>query len=221
MTAETPAGRTVAELGEAGVATVYEAYGRRGLVEHEWQVVAPGRRVAGPARTARCASGDNRAVHEALSRVQPGEVLVLAMDEPAPVALVGDLLATQAVAQGAVGILVDAAVRDSAELSGMPLAVLARWRSARGATKTQRGAVDVPVTVGGATIEPGDVVVLDDDGATAVSREDVDETLIAVRTRLEKEAGLRVRWARGELSYDAYGMRAEDEDGSAEGGMAS
>jgi len=203
----------VADLGAAGVATVYEACGRRGLLEREWVRVTPGRRTAGPARTVRCASGDNRAVHEAMGRIRPGEVLVVAMDEPVPAAVIGDLLATQAVARGAVGLLVDAAVRDVDDLLGMPLTVHARWVNARGATKEHRGAVDEPVEIGGTAVEPGDLVVLDDDGATSVPQGEIAAAADAVRARLEKERGLRARWAAGELSYDAYGLRAEDEGG--------
>ncbi|GGF46264.1 methyltransferase [Marmoricola endophyticus] len=201
----------VAELGAAGVATVYEAAGRSGLLEEQWQQVTPGRRVAGRACTVLCGPGDNRAVHEALAHVRPGDVLVVTMDEPAPAAVVGDLLATQAVAQGVVGLLIDAAVRDTAELGQMPLTVHARWRNARGATKAHRGAVDVPVVVGGTRVAPGDVVVLDDDGAAVVPSGEAGRVLDAVRARLQKESALRARWAKGELSYDAYGLRAEDE----------
>ena len=202
------------ELAEAGVATVYEAYGRRGLLDHEWIPLTPGSRVAGPARIASCGQGDNRAVHEVMTRVRPGDVLVLTMPEPEPVALLGDLLATQAEAHGAAGILVNAAVRDSADLALMRCPVWTRWRRVRGATKNVRGSVDVPVEIGGTTVAPGDVVVLDDDGATAVAAADLDDVLVAVRQRLAKEDGLRRRWAAGEFSYDVYGMRAADEDSS-------
>jgi 4-hydroxy-4-methyl-2-oxoglutarate aldolase len=202
---------TMRQLAEAGVATVYEAYGRRGLIEGPWDVLTPGRGVAGPARTAFCGPGDNRAVHEVMAHVQPGEVVVLTMENPEPAALVGELLATQAVAQGAVGVLVDAAVRDCAQLANMPLTTLTRWRNVRGATKTERGRVNVEVVVGQAVVRPGDVVVLDDDGATCVRAEDVDGLLEDVRARIDKERGLLTRWQAGELSYDAYGLRAEDE----------
>lgn len=207
----------VAELGCAGVATVYEAAGRRGLIDGPWDLVTPGRRVAGPAVTALCEPGDNRAVHEAVTMLAPGDMLVVASEEPAPVALVGDLLATQIAARGAVGVLVDAAVRDTAELAAMPVAVSARWRHALGATKEFRGAVGKPVTVGGTRIDPGDIVVVDGDGAVVVRRDEVTATVVAVRERILKEAGLRARWANGELSYDVYGMRAEDEGVPASG----
>jgi 4-hydroxy-4-methyl-2-oxoglutarate aldolase len=199
------------ELAQAGVATVYEAYGRRGLLDVELFTLTPGSRVAGPARTALCGQNDNRAVHEVMAHVRPGEILVLTMPEAAPVALFGDLLATQALTAGAAGVLVDAAVRDSADLARLPMPVWARWRRATGATKNERGSVNVPVTVGGTVIEPGDVLVLDDDGATAIAASDVDSAVAAVRARVATEDGLRKRWAAGELSYDAYGMRAEDE----------
>lgn len=200
-----------AELAEAGVATVYEAYGRRGLLDVDLVPLTPGRSVAGPARIALCGQDDNRAVHEVMAHVQPGEILVLTMPRPAPVALFGDLLATQAHTAGVAGVLVNAAVRDSAELAMMDMPVWTRWRRATGATKELRGKVNVPVEIGGTVIAPGDVLVLDEDGVTAVARSDVDSALDAVRQRVAKEDGLRKRWAAGELSYDAYGMRAEDQ----------
>src|SRR6476469_3846922 len=198
------------ELAEAGVATVYEAYGRRGLLDVDLFSVVAGSLKKNPARIALCGQGDNRAVHKVMAYARPGEILVLTMPGAAPVALFGDLLATQAVAAGVAGVLVDAAVRDSADLARLDLPVWSRWRRATGATKDTRGYVNVSVTVGGTEIAPGDVLVLDDDGATAIARSDVDSALTAVRERLAKEDGLRRRWAAGELSYDAYGMRAED-----------
>jgi 4-hydroxy-4-methyl-2-oxoglutarate aldolase len=199
------------ELAEAGVATVYEAYGRRGLLDVDLTPLAAGGRAAGPARIALCGQNDNRAVHEVMAHLQPGEILVLTMPEAAPVALFGNLLATQAQTAGAAGVLVNAAVRDSADLATLAMPVWTRWRRATGATKNTRGSVNLPVTIGGTEIAPGDVLVLDDDGATAIRTSDVDSALVAVRERIAKEDGLRKRWAAGELSYDAYGMRAEDE----------
>ncbi|MCC5036710.1 4-carboxy-4-hydroxy-2-oxoadipate aldolase/oxaloacetate decarboxylase [Streptomyces sp. WAC 00631] len=203
-----------AELGRAGVATVYEAYGRRGLIEESWDAVTPGRRTAGPACTVLCGPGDNRAVHEAMDVLRPGEILVVTLAEPEPVAVIGDLLATQAAVRGAAGLLVNAAVRDTAELAGLQMAIHARWRNARGAGKEHRGQVNVPVRVGGTLIEPGDPVVLDDDGATAVRAADVPEVVRAARARIAKEAALRARWQNGEISYDVYGLRAQDSEGS-------
>lgn len=195
-----------AELARLGVATVYEASGREGLVDLAlWQVV-PGSRAAGPARIAACGQGDNQTVHTVLPYLLPGEVLVLTMPAPAPVALLGELLAVQAHRRGAAAVLVDAAVRDVAELRELGLPVWARYLRAAGADKRQPGAIDVPVQVGGATIRPGDLVVLDPDGAVVVAAERAEEIATAARARAEREAGLRARFEAGELSRDLYGF---------------
>jgi 4-hydroxy-4-methyl-2-oxoglutarate aldolase len=135
-------------------------------------------------------------------------VLVLTMPEPAPVALIGDLLATQAQVHGAAAVLVDAAVRDSEELAAMGLPVWARWIRSRGATKDVVGELDVPVVVGGARIRPGDLVVLDADGVTVVAAERAEAVLEASLAREAKEAVKRERLQAGALSYDLDGLRA-------------
>src|SRR5262249_43170384 len=127
--------------------------------------VVPGSRAAGPARTVRCGQNDNLMVHAALAEAQPGEVLVLTMPEPAPVALIGELIATQAQAAGVAAILVDGAVRDFEELKELGLPVWARFVRVSGAEKHVRGEIGGTVNVGGATIRQGDAVVLDADGA--------------------------------------------------------
>jgi 4-hydroxy-4-methyl-2-oxoglutarate aldolase len=201
------------ELARLGMATVYEASGRRGLIDAALVQVVPGSRAAGPARTARCGQGDNLMVHAAMDRLQPGEVLVLTMPEPAPVALIGDLLATQARQRGAAAVLVDAAVRDVEELRAMGLPIWARWVRARGAEKKVVGSLDVTVEVGGANIRPGDVVVLDADGAAVVEQERVDEVVAASREREENERVKRGKLQDGALSYDLDGLRKLVEGG--------
>ena len=196
------------ELARLGAATVYEASGREGLVDLELRQIVSGSRACGPARTVRCGQDDNLMVHAAMARLQAGEVLVLTMPEPAAVALVGDLLATQAQARGAAAILVDAAVRDVEALAAMGLPVWARWVRSRGATKTEVGELDVPVTVGGQQIRPGDLVVLDADGATVVAAERADEILAASCAREEQERIKREKLAAGALSYELDGLRA-------------
>jgi 4-hydroxy-4-methyl-2-oxoglutarate aldolase len=201
----------VSELAELGVATVYEASGREGLIDVDLHQLIPGSRVAGPARTVRCGQGDNLMVHAVMDRAEPGDVLVLAMPEPEPVALIGELLVTQAKARGVAGLLVDAAVRDASELRELGVPVWARWIRVRGATKTSVGAIDEPVKMGGTAIRPGDHVVLDDDGAVVVRRERVDEVLAASRERMEKERAKRAELEGGALSYDLDGLRARVE----------
>jgi len=196
------------ELAALGSATVYEAAGRQGLVDTAFHQVIPGSRVAGPARTVRCGQDDNLMVHAVMASIEPGEVVVLTMPEPRPVALVGELLATQAVGRQAAGLLIDASIRDVEELQQLGLPIWARWVRIRGATKTEPGTIGDPVEVGGCTIETGDAVVLDADGAAVVPRARIDEVLEASRRRAEKERIKRAKLEAGELSYDLDGLRA-------------
>ena len=202
-----------AELASLGSATVYEAGGRRGYVDADLIQVVPGSRVAGPARTVRCGQDDNLMVHAAMAEVQPGEVLVLTMPEPRPVALIGELLATQAKAHGAAALLVDASVRDLEDLVALGLPIWARWIRVRGATKDAPGVIGEPVIVGGAEIRQGDAVVLDVDGVAVVESERTEEVLEAARERAEKERVKRSKLEGGALSYDLDGLRERVEVG--------
>ena len=197
-----------AVLAALGVATVHEAAGRTGVVDLPLIRVVPGSRVAGPARTALCMPGDNTMVHALVAHARPGDVLVLTSAEQAPVAFVGDLLATQAQAQGVAGILVDGAVRDLDELAELGLPIWTRFVRAQGATKGDVGKLDIPVVVGGAEIRPGDLVVMDCDGAVVVPADRVDEMLPVARERAERETAVRQRYRDGDLSYDLQGLRA-------------
>lgn len=191
-----------------GVATVYEAAGRAGLIDIPLLQIIPGSRVAGPARTVQCGQDDNLMVHAVLDQIQPGEVLVLTMPEPAPVALVGELLATQALVHKVAAMLIDASVRDTEELRALGLPIWARWIRVRGATKTIVGAINQPVVVGGATITPGDIIVLDADGAVVVSADRAAQVLHASQEREAREAALRSKLQQGQLTYDLHGLRA-------------
>jgi 4-hydroxy-4-methyl-2-oxoglutarate aldolase len=202
-----------AELARLGAATVYEASGRQGLVDLELKQMVPGSRACGPARIARCGQDDNLMVHAVMAALQPGDVLVLTMPEPAPVALLGDLLATQAQVHGAAAILVDAAVRDSEELAALGLPVWARWVRSRGASKEIVGELDVPVVVGGCEIRPADLVVLDADGVTVVAAERAEDVLGASLAREAMEADKRAKLQSGLLSYELDGLRARVEHG--------
>lgn len=200
-------------LCELGVATVYEASGREGLIDIPLIQLLPDSRVAGPARTVLCGQNDNLMVHAVIEQIQPGEVLVLSMPEPAPVALIGELLATQVKVRGAAGILVDAAVRDVVELIDLGLPIWTRFIRVKGADKKKIGEVNAPVVVGGTAITTGDILILDTDGAVCVRRERADEVLKASEARLLKEGNLRSRLLAGETSYDLHGLRAYVEGG--------
>jgi 4-hydroxy-4-methyl-2-oxoglutarate aldolase len=197
----------LARLRELGAATVYEASGREGLIDIPLIQLLPGNRAAGPARTALCGQDDNLMVHAVIEQIQPGEVLVLSMPEPRPVALIGELLATQVKVRGAAAILVDAAVRDVEELVELGLPIWARFVRVKGATKTRTGELNVPVTVGGMKISPSDILVLDADGAVCVKQERAAEVMKAAEERFAREAGLRKKLLKGEMTYDLHGLR--------------
>ena len=196
-----------ARLSELGVATVYEASGREGLIDMPLIQLLPGSRVAGPARTVLCGQDDNLMVHAVIEQIQVGEVLVLSMPEPAPVALIGELLATQVKVKGAAGIFVDAAVRDVEELVELGLPIWTRFIRVKGASKSKVGELNVTVSVGGAQISPADIVVLDADGGVCVKQERAGEVLQASEARFEKESRLRKKLEAGEISYDLHGLR--------------
>jgi len=196
-----------ARLAELGVATVYEASGREGLIDIPLIQLLPGSRVAGPARTVLCGQDDNLMVHAVIEQIQPGEILVLSMPEPAPVALIGELLATQVKVRKAVGVLVDAAVRDVEELIELGLPIWTRFIRVKGANKTKAGELNPPVTIGGTQISPSDILVLDTDGGVCVKRERIDEVLQASENRFDKETIMREKLFSGEISYDINGLR--------------
>ncbi len=191
-----------------GVATVYEAAGRSGLVDVPLTQIVPGSRVAGPARTVRCGQGDNLMVHAVLDQVQPGEVLVLTMPEAEPVALVGELLATQAQVHQVAALLIDASVRDTEELRALGLPIWARWIRVRGATKTKVGTINETVVVGGTSIAAGDIVVLDTDGVVVVPPQHASRVLEATQARQQREEDLRKQLPAGVLTYDVHGLRS-------------
>jgi 4-hydroxy-4-methyl-2-oxoglutarate aldolase len=190
-----------------GVSTVYEAAGQQGLVDVPLIQLVPGSRAAGPARTVLCGQDDNLMVHAVMAEARPGEILVLTMPEPRPVALVGELLATQAQARGVAGLLVDAAVRDVEELQRLGLPIWSRFVRAGSTSKKARGAIGVPVTVGGARIEQGDVVVMDADGAVVVQAARLIGVAAASEQRAERETALREQLRAGQLTYDLHDFR--------------
>lgn len=198
---------TIDALTSLGVSTVYEASGRTGLVDLELHQIVPRSRVCGPARTVLCAQSDNLMVHAAMAVLEPGEVLVLVMPREEPVALVGDLLATQARVHGAAGMLVGAAVRDVEALRELGLPIWARFVRSRGAARANAGELGAPVQLGGATIRTGDYVLMDADGAVVIARERLQEVLDAAVARERREETNREKFASGVLSIDLYGLR--------------
>lgn len=197
----------IARLAELGTATVYEAAGREGLIDLPLIQVVPKSRVAGKARTVLCGQGDNVMVHACVEQIRPGEIVVLAQPASQAVALIGDMLVTQMQTAGAAGILSNGAVRDFEELVELGVPIWTEFVRVRGATKSEVGLLNVPVALGGNIIHPGDIVVLDADGAITVRPSRLDEVLEKAEVRAAKEESLRKRYQNGERSYDSRGMR--------------
>ena len=205
---ERPAPDLVRALSDYGVATIHEAYRQQGLMRPEIRPVVPGRRVCGPAVTSLNHPGDNLMLHVAIEVSQPGDIIVVATKAPSTDGMLGELIATQCKARGLSAVILDAGVRDSADLNAMDFPVWARAISAAGTSKANPGWVNVPVVCGGVTVNPGDLVVADDDGVVVVGRSDAAAVLEASRARTEKEALSRSRYERGEISLDVNNLRA-------------
>ena len=196
-------------LSTQGVATIHEAQGRIGLLNPYMRPIYPSAKVAGSAVTVSCQPGDNLMIHAAVEVCQPGDVLVVTTTSESTDGMFGDLLATSCQAHGIRGLIIDAGIRDVADLTTMSFPVWAKAISAQGTVKATPGSVNVDVVCAGAIIRPGDVVVGDVDGVVVIKREDAEIVAQLGQKRLEKEAQSRAKLAAGELGIEFYGLRAK------------
>jgi len=196
----------IAGLEAAGVATVHEA-GAISLLPPEVRPIQSGARIAGSAVTVSCPPGDNIMIHAAVEVIEPGDVLVVATTSPSPYGMFGELLAVSVTTRGCRGLVIDAGVRDVADLRAMEFPVWARTIHAARTTKSGFGSVNLPILCAGVTIEPGDVMVADDDGVAVIGREQAEDVLEGARLRFAKEEQTRSRLAAGDLGLDIYGFR--------------
>ncbi len=195
------------QLAPVGTATVHEAIGRRGYLGPDLTPIQDDARVAGAAVTVLSHPGDNIMIHAAVELCQPGDVLVVATTAPSTHGMFGDLIATSLQTRGVRGLVIDAGVRDTADLRQMGFPVWTRHVSCQGTVKATPGSVNVPVSIGGVIIHPGDAVCADDDGVVVVARSEATWAVAQSELRLAKEEATRAKLAAGELGVDLSGLR--------------
>lgn len=199
--------KLVEEFAAYGVATIHEAMGKRGLLGRALRPLRPGSRAAGTAVTVRCGPGDNLMVHVAVEQTKPGDLVVIATSEPSWDGFIGELLVTAFAARGVRGIVTTTGVRDVADITAAGFPIWSRAISAQGTTKAFAGTVNCPISIGGTVINPGDIVVADDDGVVCVPRSEAASVAPLAAARTEEEKAVRQALADGALGLDLYGLR--------------
>jgi 4-hydroxy-4-methyl-2-oxoglutarate aldolase len=206
---ERPDAELVRKLGEFGVATVHEAQGRTGLMLPYMRPIYMSARIASPAVTVFCHAGDNLMIHAAIEMCKPGDVIVVTTQSESSDGMFGELLATSFRAHGITGLVIDAGVRDVADLTTMQFPVFSKAISSQGTVKETAGSVNIDVVCAGAMVRPGDIIVADVDGVVVVPRRDAAEVVGLSEQRLAKEAKNRELLRSGVLGLDTHGLRAK------------
>jgi 4-hydroxy-4-methyl-2-oxoglutarate aldolase len=184
---ERPSRELIEPFSKLGAATVHEASGRKGAVDPAIKPIRKGLRLCGPAFTVQCAPGDNLMLHKALEKAQPGDVLVVSVSGYSEGGYFGGLMAVSAMARRLGGLAIDGCIRDSEEIIAMGFPIFARGLCIRGTSKSVPGLVNHPTVFGGIVVQPGDLILGDDDGIVVVARAEVEPVLEKALKRMEAE----------------------------------
>lgn len=202
-----PSQEILEEYNQLDVSTVYEAQGKQGLLSRELRTIIEGAKICGPAVTVTCPAGDNLMVHAAIEVCKPGDILVINTIGESRAGMVGELIVTALMKRGVKGIITEAGIRDVAQLRELGFPVWTRSIYSQGNTKFRGGWVNAPAVCGGMLVNPGDLILADDDGVVVVNKNDLESSLNASKQRVLKEVGTKEKIARGELSLDFYSLR--------------
>jgi 4-hydroxy-4-methyl-2-oxoglutarate aldolase len=195
------------EFKKMDVSTVYEAQGKNGLMNHNLKPILDGSFICGPAVTAVCHTGDNLMIHAAIETCEPGDVLVITTIGDGVAGMIGELIVTALMKRGVQGVIIDSGIRDVTQIRELGFPIWTKAILSQGTTKSKGGWVNAPAICGGTTVNPGDLMMADDDGVVVVKKEDLNFALESSKQRLQKEVGTKAKIARGELSLDFYNLR--------------